>query len=207
MFTLALPNSGRLAEPVRQLMEQAGLPLGEHLPSRALQVTYPKLDLRVVFTRPKDAGKLIEGGYIDLAISAQDILAEYPARVKVFQKLNLGKCSVVVAVRQDSSFQRVQDLEGRVIATGYSSLTHTWFLQQGIGIANIVVLHGALEIAPWLGCCDGIVDSYQTGLSARANQLKVLATVMTSEAVLIGQPEITFPEPIVFLLDKLAQLM
>jgi ATP phosphoribosyltransferase len=208
MFTLALPAGGRLAEPVQDLITRTGLDLER--PPRVLQRSYPEQGLRVVFIRPKDAGKLLEAGLVDLAVSALDILAEYPAAVSVLQPLGLGKCRVAVLVRQDSPFHKLEDLEGGKLATSYPNLTSRWFSAQGIQLAQILSLHGSLEIAPWLAGCDAIVDSYQTGQSARVNHLRVLTTVMASEAVLIGRSGVApslFSAPVVRLLETIDQLV
>jgi len=184
MITIALPSRGRLAEPSEELLSKLGIDLSR--PARSLICRTE--DICVVFVHPKDAGRLIDAGVIDLAISAQDIQAEYPANVDELLPLHFAECQIVLATRNDSSIMRLEDCENKTIATSYPNLTKSWFAEKGIFV-NVLTLHGAVEIAPWLGVAEAIVDSYQTGVSAKANGLRLVTTLLESEAVLIGNPK------------------
>jgi len=184
MIKIALPSRGRLARPSEELFSKVGIDLSR--PARSL-ICRTK-DICVVFVHPKDAGKLIEANVIDFAVSAQDIQVEYPANAEEFLPLHFAKCQIVLATRNDSSIMRFEDCENKTIATSYPNLTKSWFAQKGIFV-NVLPLHGAAEIAPWLGVADAIVDSYQTGTSARVNDLRLVTTLLESEAVLIGSPK------------------
>lgn len=183
MLTLALPSRGRLAEHAEHLIRNLGVNLERTY--RSLQCEDPTAKVKVVFVHHKDAGMLVERGYVDLAITAQDILAEIPSDVSVLAQLGFGKCQIVVAVPEVSSVNTVHELDGQIIATSYPHLTQMWFTRHQIH-CDIINLHGSIEVMPKLGLASGIVDTYQTGVSARTHNLRVIDTIMCSQAVLIG---------------------
>jgi ATP phosphoribosyltransferase len=184
MITLALPSRGRLAQEAELLVKKVGL--NTERPYRSLQTEVITSSIKLVFVHHKDAGMLVEQGYVDLAVTAQDILAEHPNNVSVLTPLGFGKCQVVLAVQEDMPIHNVRDLEGQIVATSYPRLARMWLAQQRVQ-CKIVPLHGSLEIMPALGLATGIVDNYQTGVSTRANHLRVIETLMSSQAVLIGK--------------------
>lgn len=181
MITIALPSRGRLAEPAAEMIAKAGFSLSRT--PRTLMTDSGLLTF--VFIHPKDAGRYVELGHVDFAITAQDILAEYPANVARIADLEFAHCQIVVAVPIGSSFRSLKDLKNTTIATSHPHLAMEFFREQAIPV-SIRALHGALEIAPRLNFCDAIMDSYQTGLSVQRNELRVIQTVMTSQAVLIS---------------------
>jgi ATP phosphoribosyltransferase len=81
------------------------------------------------------------------------------------------------------NFATIASLDGRRIATSYPALTQA-YLQRHAVSADIVELSGAVEIAPSMGTADAIVDLVSTGTTLRANQLKEVAMVMESQAML-----------------------
>lgn len=188
MITLALPCRGRLAQEAELLVQKIGL--NPKRPYRSLQSEDHYNGIKLVFVHHKDAGMLVERGYVDLAVTAQDVLAERPANVNIMLPLGFSKCQIVLATQKDTSIHTIKDLEGQTIATSYPRFTQTWLTQQHIH-ATIVALHGSIEIMPALGLASGIVDSYQSGMSVRANNLRVVETLMSSQAILIGKPTVT----------------
>ncbi len=183
MITLALPSRGRLAREVELFVQQAGLTTERAY--RSLQCTDAAARVKIIFVHHKDAGMLVEQGYVDFAITAQDILAEHPSQVRVLAQLGFGQCQIVLAVPETLPVQSIADMEGQVIATCYPRFTQAWLVQHQLQ-CPVVPLHGSLEIMPALGIATGIVDTYQTGISARMHSLRVIATLMHSQAVLIG---------------------
>jgi len=185
MLTLALPSRGRLAEPSESLCTAIGININ-YVPRK---LVYEIHNYRIVFIHPKDSGKLIDAGVIDMAISAQDIQAEYPSSAIELLKLGFAPCQIVLAVKNNAEYSSAKDLKNQIVASSYPNLTKSWFSGQGISMTT-VELHGALEMAPWIGFAKGIVDSYQTGISAKANDLHPISTLLNSQAVLVGQPDV-----------------
>ena len=83
-------------------------------------------------------------------------------------------------------------LEGLRIATSYPKILRRYLDEQGIG-ADIVVMRGAVEVAPRLKLASAICDLVSTGATLEANGLVARETVFESQAVLIQSP--VAPEP------------
>lgn len=183
MLRVALPSRGRLAEPAYLLVKAAGYTW--HRDPRELNVQLPEQNLHLTYVHPKDAAMLVASGYIDIAISARDILAEHSADVIELMPLGFASCRIVLAVKNSSSISHPTELAGETLATSYPNLSAIWFAEHQIPV-KLIELHGAVEMAPWVGLSGGIVDSYQTGWSFKVNGLKVVETLMESQAILIG---------------------
>lgn len=211
MAVLALPSRGRYTESSLQLLKLAGFTLD--LQPRLLHCSFIHPDftpdqLQIIFIHYKDAGRLVEEGYVDIAVTGQDRLAETASNTTVLEHLPFGQCKIVLAIPVQSQVRKISDLEGATIATSYPNLTRSWFQHQKVNV-HIQILEGALEITPWLKLSHGIIDSYQTGISVKVHNLQVLATLMSSQAVLIGRTGITdsIQQSLLSLLLKAAQKM
>lgn len=183
MISLGLPSRGRLFCESIEWVKASGIAFLKDTRSLSCKTQFP--DLKLVFIHPKDCGLYVENGLIDIGISAADILVEYPANVRVLSRLNFATCRLVLLVPLGSSITKSSDIADRVIGTKYPIATKNWLKSVGTK-AEIRVLHGAVEIAPALGICDAVIDSYQTGDTAKANDLIVIETILHSTAVLIG---------------------
>lgn len=183
MIKIAIPSKGRLAKNSERVLQNAGLRL-ERVP-RQLIVRDNDLDVSIVFIRPKDAGGLVEAGYVDLAVSAIDILAEHPAQVRNLGSLGFGQCCIGLMVPMESSIQDYTQLTGATIATSYPKLTAKWFEKMKVTV-NIIHLQGAVEVAPSLAIGDAIVESYETGQTAKVNNLHLIDILLQSYSILIG---------------------
>lgn len=180
MFRLALPSQGYLAPIATQFINLAGLNTKRN--SRAPYCSCSGIE--IVFVHPMDTGRLVEGKYVDMALTAQHLLLE--SRVSGVSRTLIGRkaCRIALLVQQASKFQRANDLAGRVVATSYPNLTRDWFSQQNIDV-QVFTLHESVEIGPRISLAAGITCAYRTGASARANGLRVLSTIMDSEVVLV----------------------
>ena len=184
---VGLPSRGRLAEPAYSYLGSAGYIWSKG--PRELVTSFPNKRVALVFVHPKDAARLVASGYLDLAISAIDILKEYPADVSILRHLGFATCQVVLGVPIDSMITTPMDLEGKTVATTYPNIAKNWFHNRGVSV-NIISLNGALEMAPFLGLSDGIIDSYKTGESFASNNLRVTDILLKSQAVLVGRKRV-----------------
>lgn len=202
MITLALPNRGRLARGAERLTNAIGL--NTERPARSLTCVCDDNEVRVVFVHHRDADMLVEGGYVDLAVTAEDILAEHSSTVNILAPLGIGACQIVLAIQDGAPIGDIFDLEGKTVATNYPNLARAWFAQRNMQVA-IVALHGAIEVAPLIRVASGIVDSYETGTSARANGLRAIETLMYSQGVLIGKVTSSNRRPLIHLSDLFSE--
>lgn len=189
---IAIQKSGRLADPARALLASCGLSWRE---SRDRLFCYGEtLPVDLLLVRDDDIPGLIADGVCDLGVVGRNVLAEQDgARVasgqaSVFREwraLGFGDCRLALAVPEATQWRGPEQLAGARIATSYPALLSQWLAGQGVD-AQVVLLSGSVEIAPRLGQADAICDLVSSGATLAANQLKPVATLFESEAVLAG---------------------
>ncbi|HET6380037.1 MAG TPA: ATP phosphoribosyltransferase [candidate division Zixibacteria bacterium] len=180
---LALPGKGRLAEPSVRLLHDAGLDF--ELSERRLTSQVSNHDLELLFVRTEDIAEYVADGVVDLGITGQDLVAERGLDVSPILELGFGTCALVLAVPRSSGVREVRELGGCSIATGFPRLTRVFLEERGVE-AQLVEVHGAVEVTPQLGVADAVVDLVATGSTLRLNGLRPIATLLESQAVLIG---------------------
>lgn len=184
LIRIAIPNKGRIASPVTDLMERSGLHLLDSGDRRLVSRT-PDPCIEVLFVRPVDIPGYVAAGAADLGITGQDLVRERRADVEQLLELPFGRSDLVVAVPDESRFFEVADLAGTTVATEFPSISESFFGQQEVPV-TIVRVAGACEAAPYLGIADAIVDLTSSGETLRSNRLRVLSTILESRSVLIA---------------------
>jgi ATP phosphoribosyltransferase len=102
----------------------------------------------------------------------------------IYAKQSMGKVKWVLAVPEDSDFQKPQDLEGRIVATELVNFTRNYFASRNV-LVRVEFSWGATEVKPPL-LADAIVEVTETGSSLRANHLRIIETVLESNTQLIA---------------------
>ncbi|MEW5919291.1 MAG: ATP phosphoribosyltransferase [Gemmatimonadota bacterium] len=183
MIRIALPNKGRLMEPARVLLEEAGLDVRASS-SRVLSVSCGD-QYQALFTRAQDIPEFVADGAADAGITGWDLVCESTRPLADRLDLCFGSCRLVLAVPEESPVRALSDLAaGQRVATTFPRLTAKFFRQHGLAV-DIVPISGAVEAAPRLGIADFVVDLTSTGSTMRANGLREVATLEQSSARLI----------------------
>lgn len=190
VLRLAVPNKGRLQEPTLSLLRDAGLVFEQT--DRALSVRVRNVELDLLFVRTEDVPELVDDGVAEVGITGRDLLAEYGADLPVLAELGYGRCRLVAAVPRQRNAEKVEDLAGLRVATAHARTTSAFFAERGIEV-TVVPLRGSVEVAPKLDVADAVVDLVSTGSTLLVNGLQPVATLLESEAVLVGGT-ITAPE-------------
>ena len=177
---LALPK-GSLQDTTLQLFAKAGYQI--RVASRSYYPTIDDPEIECILIRPQEMARYIEQGVMDCGITGADWVIESGADVEELADLrapwpNYGPVRWILAAKQGSPFERVEDLEGKRIAAEVVGLTEKYFAEKGVA-AKIEFSWGATEVKPPV-LADAIVDVTETGSSLRANNLKVLDTLMVS---------------------------
>jgi ATP phosphoribosyltransferase len=189
---IAIQKSGRLSDPSRELLAQAGLRF--HESRDRLFCHGQSLPVDLLLVRDDDIPGLLADGTCDLGIVGRNVFEEdVAARMatgaaptqQVLRALGFGRCRLAVAVPADWAWTGPQRLAGTRIATSYPALLGRWLREQGVD-ATPVVLSGSVEIAPRLGTAESICDLVSSGATLAANQLTEVAVILESEAVLAG---------------------
>lgn len=181
---LALPNKGRLAEPAVDLLRSAGLEF--ELSERRLSASVANADLELLFVRTEDVAEYVDDGLVELGLTGADLVAEHGGALETILPLGFGACSLVLAVPRDAGIGEVVALSGARIATSFPRVTAAYLAGCGVD-AQVVEVRGAVEVTPELGVADAVVDLVASGSTLRMNGLRPIATLLASEAVLIGR--------------------
>lgn len=177
---LGLPK-GSLQEPTFALFERAGWSF--KVSSRSYQPVSDDDTIEPILLRPQEIPRYVEQGVIDCGLTGKDWIADTGADVHEicelrYSKLTTNPIRIVLAVHNDSSMTSVKDLAGKRIATEYVSLTRRYLDEHGV-VADVEFSWGACEVkVPTL--VDAIVVNTETGNSLRANNLRIMDTLLTS---------------------------
>ncbi len=186
VLRLGLPK-GSLQESTFGLMAKAGWKITTTSRSYLPRVDDPEFELRLI--RAQEISRYVEHGYLDAGLTGADWIAENNSDVQVvceiaYSKQTTNPARWVLAVPNDSPIQSVKDLEGKRIATELVEHTRRWLKQHGVN-AEVEFSWGATEVkAPEL--VDAIVDITETGSSLRANNLRIVDTLVSSYPQLIA---------------------
>ena len=183
---LGLPK-GSLQEATFTVMRKAGFNVQTGSRSYTPSVDDPELQCRLI--RPQEISRYVELGLLDAGITGYDWIYENNSDVHEVSEMCYSKATArpvrwVLAVPNDSAIQSVQDLQGKRIATEAVGLTRRYLAQHKVE-AEVEFSWGATEVkAPEL--VDAIVELTETGSSVRANNLRIVDTVLTSTTRLIA---------------------
>jgi len=183
---IGLPK-GSLQETTFKLFKNAGYTIKLLERSYVPVIDDPELEGLVI--RAQEMARYVEDGILDMGITGYDWVLEQDAKVVELVRLRYGKVGFrgvkwVVAVPADSPVKTVEDLRGKKIATELVGFTKRYLKKRGID-ASVEFSWGATEVKPPL-LADAIVEVTETGASLRANNLRIIETILESETVLIA---------------------
>jgi ATP phosphoribosyltransferase len=180
ILRLGLPK-GSLQETTLRLLERAGYRV--NAPERSY---YPEIDdpeIECILVRAQEMARYVEQGVMDAGITGLDWIIENRAKVKELADLRAPwpqyrPVRWVLAVKEGSHVKEARDLEGKRIATEAVGLAKRYLKEHGVR-AEVEFSWGATEVKPPV-LADAIVDVSETGASLRANDLRVIDTVLES---------------------------
>ncbi|MBI4443877.1 MAG: ATP phosphoribosyltransferase [Acidobacteria bacterium] len=183
---LGLPK-GSLQEATLDLFRRAGFLI--QVGARSYFPTVDDEEMECVLIRAQEMARYVEDGVLDAGLTGRDWVVENNAVVVVvadliYAKQSFGKVKWVLAVPEDSPIKGPQDLKGKVVATELVKVTEQYLARHGVQ-AKVEFSWGATEVKPPV-LADAIVEVTETGSSLRANNLKIIDTVMESNTVLIA---------------------
>ena len=185
---LAIPNKGRIAAPILDLVEKSGLHLAESGEQRRLITRTLDPHVEILFARPADIPEYVATGAADLGITGHDMVVERGSDVQELLDLQSGRAKLVLAVHEDSAITQVKQLAGLKVATEFPTITRTYFKKQKVSV-DVVLVGGACEATPHLGIADAIIDLSSSGTTLRTNRLRVIDEVLVTSTWLIANHE------------------
>lgn len=177
---LGLP-AGSLQNTTMEIFKKAGYNI--HIGERSY---YPYIDdeeIECVLMRAQEIPKYVEEQVLDVGLTGKDWINETAADVKELADLNYSKrglrpVRLVLAVPYDSKITKVEDLEGMRIATELVESTRRYLKEKGVN-ATVSFSWGATEVKPPL-LADAIAELTETGRSLKANNLRIIETILVS---------------------------
>ena len=187
---VAVPK-GAIFEDALRALGGAGLPV-DVLREDGRKLFYEAGDAEggaeFILGRPSDVPVYVEYGAADVGIVGKDVLEEQEPNVVELKDLGTGWCRMILAAPEERAgevLEAIGHAEVVRVATKYPRTARRYF--EGIGRqAEIIALHGSIELAPLVGLSECIVDLTATGTTLRENNLAVLDEISTSTARLIA---------------------
>jgi ATP phosphoribosyltransferase len=186
LLKLGLPK-GSLQESTFKLFKKAGYNVS--VSSRSYYPNIDDVEIEAMLIRAQELAKYVDDGVLDAGLTGKDWILEQGADVKEVAELNYAKGGLrpvrwVIAVPNDSKIKKVKDLQGKRIATELVGFTKKYLKSKGIK-ADLDFSWGATEVKP-PHLCDAIVELTETGSSLRANNLRVIETILESSTRFIS---------------------
>jgi ATP phosphoribosyltransferase len=185
-ITIAL-SKGRIFEETLPLLAAAGIqPAEDPESSRKLIIGTNRDDVRLIIVRASDVPTYVQYGSADIGIAGRDVLIEHGG-AGLYQPLdlNIAKCKMMVAVRQDFDYAGSIRSGARLkVATKYVKIAREHFAEKGMHV-DLIKLYGSMELAPLVGLADAIVDLVSTGGTLRANNLTAVEEIMPISSRLV----------------------
>lgn len=177
---------GSLSKSTIDLFQRAGFNISVN--SRSYFPSIDDPEIRCVMFRAQEMSRYVEDEVLDLGLTGYDWIRENDSDVievceLVYAKATARPVRWVLAVPNESPVQRVEDLDGKIVASELVNATRRFFEEHGVSV-KVEFSWGATEVKARL--VDGIVDVTETGSSLRANDLREVATIMTSTTRLIA---------------------
>jgi ATP phosphoribosyltransferase len=183
---LGIPK-GSLQEATVDLFRRAGFQININPRSYFPAVDDPELELMLI--RAQEMSRYVEDGILDAGLTGRDWILENESEVRevadlIYAKQSFGKVRWVLAVPEASTIEGPRDLEGKIIATELVQATRRYLASHGVK-AKVEFSWGATEVKPPV-LADAIVEVTETGSSLRANNLRIVDTVLESNTKLIA---------------------
>ena len=188
MLRIAVQSKGRLYEDTMDLLKETGIKINNA--RRTLLVQSSNFPIEVLYMRDDDIPECVASGVADIGIVGENEFVERDVDANIVKRLGFSKCRISLAIPEAINYTGVKWFDGKKIATSYPNILKKFAKEQGINI-DVHVIQGSVEIAPGIGLSDGIFDIVSSGSTLISNKLREVEIVMKSEALLIGNKELT----------------
>ena len=183
---LGIPK-GSLQDATIALFARAGFNIYASSRSYFPQIDDPEIECMLI--RAQEMARYVEHGFLDAGLTGRDWVIESGLEVQtvcdlVYAKQSRSKVRWVLAVPEDSKYQKPEDLDGCIIATELVNTTKNYFANKNIPV-KVEFSWGATEVKPPI-LADAIVEVTETGSSLKANRLRIIETISESYTQLIA---------------------
>ncbi len=180
ILKLGLPK-GSLQESTLKLFKKAGYSVS--LDARSYYPVFDDTEIEALLIRAQEMARYVDDGVLDCGLTGKDWIMEQDADVYEVAELNYAKAGLrpvkwVIAVPNNSKIRKLKDLKGKRIATELVGFTKKYLRSKGIK-AQVDFSWGATEVKPPY-LADAIVELTETGSSLKANNLRIIETILVS---------------------------
>ena len=184
---IALQKKGRLLDDSMSLMKDSGIKF--NIGTGRLVAQSTAFPVEALFLRDDDIPQTVFDGVADVGIIGENEYAEKGYKLDVVKRLGFSRCRLSLAIPKGEHYSGVGWFNGKKVATSYPNILKKFFDEKKIQ-AVIHEIAGSVEIAPGIGLADAIFDIVSSGSTLVANNLKEVAVVMYSEAVLVANKDL-----------------
>ena len=189
ILKLGIPK-GSLEEATVNLFAKAGYNI--KIKSRSYFPSIDDNEIECMLIRAQEIARYVQNGVLDAGLTGKDWIQENRADVieiadLVYSKTSSRPVRWVLAVPNESPIQSVKDLQGKRIATEAVNMTVDYLKKHGV-TADVEFSWGATEVKP-PKLVDAIVEITETGSSLRANNLRIIETLMESNTKFVMNKE------------------
>lgn len=183
---LAIQKNGRLTDETIDFLRKSGLEFESY--KQRLFSTCRNFPLEILYVRDDDIPDYVVTGTVDLGIVGQNILYEEKLKVAKLFTLNYGFCSFTLAVPKESTIKTLAECKEKIVATTYPESVKSFFRKNDIPI-TVIRIKGSVELTPSLGIAQIVADLSSTGSTLTLNDLRPIAKIYDSQAVLIANQD------------------
>lgn len=185
MLRIAIQSRGRLYHECLTLLKRVGVNLTIREENRPMLVRSNNFPAEVLFLEKDHIPAYVQMGKVDIGIVGEFLAAanEVPNEC-IIKKLGFDRCSLSLAIPQNTKYKGLEWFIGKTVATPYPTAVQKFFKSHNIR-SNAVMLRTAVASAPKAGLADAVCDRVDSGTTLRNQGLKVVDVVMKSEACLI----------------------
>jgi len=206
---LAVPKKGRIYERCMKLLAGAGL--DHHRPTRLDVAHCTTLPLTIVFLPASDIASYVGEGNVDIGITGLDCVEECGVDVEKVLELGFGDCRLCLqAPEAATEIKTAEDVAGKRIVTSFPHIARQYF-DKIDKIKNtetkIRYVSGSVEAACGLGLADAVVDLVETGTTMKAAGLRIVDTIINTEAYLIASKTSRHPEMVEIIKKRITGYM
>ena len=188
MIRIAVQSKGRLFEDTMALFSEADIKLSTS--KRTLLTQSTNFPVEILFLRDDDIPQCVASGVADLGIVGENEFVERAEDADIIYRLGFSKCRLSLALHKDIPYNGLEWFNGKKIATSYPHILQSYLDKNNLK-SEIHVITGSVEIAPGINLADAIFDIVSSGSTLISNNLKEVEVVMKSEALLIGNRNIS----------------
>ena len=185
---IAIQKSGRLNEDSLKIIKDCGISIDNG--KDQLKTSARNFPLEIFYLRNGDIPQYLKDGVVDIAIIGENVLIEKGEDISFTHRLGFSKCKVSLAISKNKTYTGFNYFTNKKIATSYPNTVKKYVIDKGIN-TEIHIINGSVEIAPNIGLADGICDIVSSGSTLFKNNLKEVAVLLESEAVLAISPNLS----------------